>query len=270
MYTMPMTDNAHLFDRIRVRAHRDRAAAHFAEHDFLFRELAERMADRLEDVRRPFPHALELGARHGLLAKTLAGRGGIESLVQCDLSRGMLGEGGARVVADEEFLPFADNSFDLVMSLCALQWVNDLPGTLIQIRRILKPKGLFLAMLPGGQTLKELREAFEKAEVAVSGGLSPRVSPFVDVRDGGALLQRAGFELPVVDSEMLTIRYENPLVLLRDLRGSGEANALVQSKKTLTSRTLIYAVINQYLELAGKDRRVPATLELVTLTGWKS
>ena len=266
-----MSDNAIVFDRSRVRQHRERAAAHFGEHDFLQRELAERMADRLEDVKRSFPLTLELGARTGILSQVLAGRGGIEHLVQADLSGGMLaGAQGHRVVADEELLPFADNSFDMVVSLCSLQWVNDLPGTLIQIQRVLKPEGFFLAMLPGGQTLRELREAFERAEAQVSGGISPRVSPFVDVRDGGSLLQRAGFQLPVVDSELLTIRYENPLVLLRDLRGGGETNALLKSQKSLTSRKLIYAVINEYLQLAGDDKRVPATLELVTLTGWKS
>ena len=260
--------SALLFDRARVRLHRDRAAARLPEHDFLLREVAARMGDRLDDVKRRFPSALILGAHSGQLATLIAPK--VDWLVQADLSSGMIHQAeGPRLAADEEFLPFADNSFDLILSCCSLQWVNDLPGALIQIRKALKPDGWFLAALPGGQTLKELRDSLERAEQKVSGGLSPRVSPFVDVKDAGSLLQRAGFTLPVVDSETLNVRYLNPLELLRDLRGGGQTNSMLQGKKGMAPRTLIYETINDYLQLAGTDGRVPATFELVTLTGWK-
>src|SRR5262249_53674795 len=150
--------------------------------------------ERLEDITRSFPLALDLGSHDGLVARALAGRGGVQTLVQADSSAAMLGQaGGTCVVADEEFLPFADDSFDAVFSVGALHWANDLPGALIQIRRALKSDGLFLAMLPGGRTLMELRDSFEQAEMELRGGISPRISPFVDVRDSGSLLQRAGF-----------------------------------------------------------------------------
>ncbi|MBX9633820.1 MAG: methyltransferase domain-containing protein, partial [Magnetospirillum sp.] len=195
-----------IFDRSLLRKRRDRAAPEFAAHDFLVREMAERLADRLTDVTRRFPLALDLGCHTGEIADTLMGRGGIETLVQCDLSPRMAAKaatnGHPALAADEEWLPFADASFDLVISCLSLHWVNDLPGTLLQIRRVLKPDGLFLCAMLGGETLKELRQALSEAEMAEENGWSPRVSPFADVRDLGGLLQRAGFALPVVDADM--------------------------------------------------------------------
>jgi len=266
-----MPDASLIFDRARVRAHRDRAARAFAQSDFMLRHMAERLADRLPDMTHRFPLALDLGAHNGLLAEYVSGLGGIETLVQAERSQPLLRlAGGLRVAADEEFLPLAENSFDLVMSAGSLHWVNDLPGTLIQIRRILKPDGLLLAMLPGGETLKELRHAFEQAELRASGGISPRVSPFIDVRDAGSLLQRAGFALPVVDSERLEVSYAHPLKLLHDLRAMGESNALMHSRKGFTPCSLLMGMADEYMRLyAQPDGRVTASFELVTLTGWK-
>lgn len=266
-----MTQPQKLFDRTRVRAHRNRAALGFAQYDFLLRELAARMADRLPDIRRIFPTVLDLGAHNGVLAEYLGEHSGIQTLIQSDLSHASITEApGLRLVADEEFLPFAQASFDLILSVCSLHWVNDLPGTLIQIFRMLKPGGLFLAMLPGGQSLKELRESFEKAEIMVTGGLSPRISPFVDVKDAGALLQRAGFTLPVTDSETLTISYDNPLKLLADLRGMGESNAMLAGIHHFTRRSVIFTALEYYQrQFADADGRVPATIEIVTMTAWK-
>jgi len=260
-----------IFDRKRLQLHRARAAARFGAHDFLLREMAERLCERLEDVTRRFPRALVLGAHNGVVAEVLAQRGGVESVVQSDFCAAMLADAASpKLVADEEALPFADDSFDLVLSVGSLQWVNDLPGALVQIRRILKPDGLLLAMLPGGRTLLELRHAFERAEQELSGGLSPRVSPFVDVKDSGSLLQRAGFSLPVVDSEMLSVHYQTPMKLLEDLRYSGQTNALMQSRKTFTSRTLLAAAMTHYQQaFAAEGGRVAASFELVTLTAWK-
>jgi SAM-dependent methyltransferase len=258
-----------VFDRRLVRRRRDRAAAGFDAHGFLFDEVAARVADRLDDVRRAFPRALDLGCRTGGLKRALAGRGGIETLVHCDLSAAMVRRAGGGVVADVEALPFADGAFDLVLSVMELHWVNDLPGALIQIRRALKPDGLFVAAMLGGDTLVELRRALIEAETAVEGGASPRTSPVADVRDAGALLQRAGFALPVVDADTITVTYADAFGLMRDLRGMGETNATAARRRTPTRRATMLAAVARYSELyAGPDGRIPATFEVLTLTGW--
>ena len=262
-----------IFDRALVRKHRDRAAPLFAAHDFLLREVAERLADRLDDVTRRFPMALDLGCHTGEIAATLGGRGGIETLVQCDLSPEMATRAAKRgrptLVADEEWLPFAPASFDLVISCLSLHWVNDLPGTLVQIRRALKPDGLFLAALFGAGTLAELRQSLLDAELAEENGASPRVSPFADVRDLGGLMQRAGFALPVVDADTITVSYADPMRLLADLRGMGEANAVAEQRKGLTRRaTLLHAIRTYQERFTGRDGRMPATFQVMTLTGW--
>lgn len=269
-----MPDDIRIFDRALVRKRRDRAAPNFANHDFLVREMAERLADRLLDVTRQFPLALDLGCHTGEMADTLAGRGGIETLVQADLSPRMAdraaANGNPTIAADEEWLPFADNSFDLVISNLSLHWVNDLPGTLVQIRRILKPDGLFLAAMLGGETLKELRKALMHAEVAEEGGLSPRVSPFADVRDLGRLLQRAGFSLPVADGDTIAVRYADPMRLMADLRGMGETNAVAEQRKGLTRRATMLHALSKYADLfTGADGRMPATFQVLTMTAWK-
>lgn len=260
-----------IFDRDRLRKHRDRAASNFAEHDFLFKEMAQRLCDRLEYIKRKFPVALDLGAHNGVLAEILQGSGGVETLIQTEFSESLLHKAqNIRVVADEELLPFAENSFDLVMSVGSLHWVNDLAGTLIQIQRSLKPDGLFLSIFFGGQTLKELRTSFEKAEMQIRGGLSPRISPFIDVQTGGSLLQRAGFALPVVDSEMLTVEYNHPLKLMKELRGMGEANSLYECEKSFTPCSLIMSAVDNYFQdFTNEEGRVTASFELITLTGWK-
>ncbi|MCU0894049.1 MAG: methyltransferase domain-containing protein [Rhodospirillales bacterium] len=265
-----MPDSMTVFDRALVRRRRDRAAAGLVAHDFLYREVADRLADRLDDVNRRFPLALDLGCHTGALAAALAGRGGIETMVQCDLSAGMAAQAPAPVVAgDEEALPFANGVFDLVLSSLSLHWVNDLPGALSQIRRALKPDGLFLAAMPGGQTLKELRHALAEAEIAEEGGLSPRISPFVDVRDAGNLLVRAGFALPVADLETITVSYPDPLAVVRDLRGAGEANAVIERRRGPSRRTTLFAALARYSELyADADGRVPATVQVIYLTAW--
>ena len=267
-----MSDSMNVFDRRLVQRNRDRAAAGLGAHDFLFREAAERLADRLDDMTRKFPCALDLGCHGGELASVLRGRGGTETLVQCDLSPAMArraGENGnVTLVADEEMLPFAPESFDLVISNLSLHWVNDLPGCLIQIRRCLKPDGLFLAAMLGGDTLAELRQALMEAELAESGGLSPRVSPFADLRDAGGLLQRAGFALPVVDGDRLTARYADLLGLMRDLRGMGEANAVQARSRRMAPRALFVRADDLYRRTADADGRLPATFQIITLTGW--
>ncbi|MFZ1413119.1 MAG: methyltransferase domain-containing protein [Defluviicoccus sp.] len=259
-----------VFDRRAVRQHRERAAAGLERHDFLLREVGERLADRLDDVRRTFPLALDLGCHSGQLARLLAGRGGIEALVQTDLSPAMARRAeGLRVVADEEALPFAAASFDVVLSLMSLHWVNDLPGALMQIRRALKPDGLFLAAMLGGTSLNQLRQSLHAAEIAGEGGLSPRVSPFADARDAGNLLQRAGFALAVADAETVNVSYADPLALIRDLRGMGETNAVRARRRRCSRRATMVAAIEHYqAAFAGADGRIPATFQVIFLTGW--
>ena len=193
-------------------------------------EVVERLLDRLGDIRRDFSRVLVLGAPLGLVETALTGRFGVKQLVAADPSATMLAGPGLRVVADPEALPFAADRFDLVLSPMILHWVNDLPGTLVQLRSCLAPDGLLMLAMPGGETLAELRQCLTRAELECEGGASPRVSPFADVRDAGSLLQRAGFALPVVDVDRITVSYADPLRLLRDLGRMGEGNALLQRR----------------------------------------
>lgn len=256
---------ARIFDRRLLRKRRNRAAGGLQAHDFLLTEIAERLADRLSDISRRFPLALDLGARDGILARTLQGRGGIETLIQSDAAR----HANLSVVADEELLPFQEQCFDAVLSNLALHWVNDLPGALAQIRGCLKPDGLFLASLFGIGTLAELRTALMEAELAETGGASPRVSPFADLRDAAGLLQRAGFALPVADVDTVTVTYGDFFALLRDLRGMGETNLLIDRLKHPTRRTVFARAAAIYEErFADKEGRLPATFQVLFLTGW--
>jgi len=268
-----MSDSMNVFDRRLVRRHRERAAANLEAHDFLFREVAERLADRLDDVTRRFPQALDLGCHGGEIAAALRGRGGIETLIQCDLAAAMArraaANGRATLVADEERLPFAPESFDLVLSNLSLHWVNDLPGCLLQIRQCLKPDGLLLAAMLGGETLFELRQSLMEAELAESGGVSPRVSPFADLRDAGGLLQRADFALPVVDGDRLTVTYADTLTLMHDLRGMGETSAVLARAGRPVSQGIVARTDEIYRRRFGDaDGRLPATFQIIYLTAW--
>ncbi|MCK6441506.1 methyltransferase domain-containing protein [Elstera cyanobacteriorum] len=269
---MPETNSeTMIFDRRALRRNRDRAAAGFdGRHDFLVQEIGDRLLDRLEDIRRRFPVALDLGGHTGALARLCGGRGGIETLITADLSPAMIARApGPRLVADEEWLPFADNSLDLVLSCLSLHWVNDLPGALIQANRALKPDGLFLAAILGGETLQELKASLAAAEIAETGTLVPRASPTVDIRDAGRLLQRAGFALPVVDSDVLTVSYPDALALMRDLRQMGEANALAARPRRPWRRATLARAAADYADRFGTpDGRVEAKFEVIFLTGW--
>lgn len=265
-----MNQDFEIFDRRAVRAHRSRAAGGLSEYDFLFRAAAEGLADRLADVRRNFPRVLDLGCHDGFLADYLTPNHREGVLVQCDLSEEMARRApGHRVTADEELLPFAPASFDLVISCLSLHWVNDLPGCLVQARQALKPDGLFLAVMLGGETLRELRAALLMADTELSGGAGPRVSPFAEVRDAGDLLGRAGFALPVADTSTQTVSYAEPLKLMNDLRGMGEANAVRSRNRAFTRRETILRAAEIYREThGGDDGRIPATFEMITLTAW--
>ncbi len=256
-----------VFNRQVVHLHRERAAPKFAEHDFLFREVTDRLLERLDDVTRSFPLALDLGARGGLINDMIGQRGNVEKLISC--AQSVNGAKEPSICADDELLPFADHAFDLVLSNLSLHWINDLPGALVQVRRSLKPDGLMIASMFGGDTLKELRSVLNEAEIAMEGGLSPRISPFADIRDVGGLLQRAGFALPVVDAETITVSYGDPLKLLKDLRGMGETNAVTERRLSFTRRETLMHAMGLYREQFGDDEgRIPATFQVLYLSGW--
>ena len=274
-----MSDSMTVFNRSVVRLHRDRASFMMSEHDFLLREVANRLLDRLDDVMRSFPLTLDLGARSGLLSEIIGPnnnrnkRNDIEHIISCELSEAMTRanshNAGLNCVSDEEALPFGPETFNLVLSNLALHWVNDLPGTFIQIRKALKPDGLLLASMFGGDTLHELRSSLAEAEIAIEGGLSPRISPFADIRDIGGLLQRAGFALPVIDSETITVHYSDPIKLLYDLRGMGETNAVYEKRPNALRRETLMRALQIYRDKFGDDEgRVPATFNILNLSGW--
>jgi SAM-dependent methyltransferase len=221
-------------------------------------------------VLRRFNLVLDLGAPGDAVRAALADLGSVGAIV---VAEAMPTSGGKHVVlsvaADEETLPFRDAAFDLVVSGLALQFVNDLPGTLVQIRRTLKPDGLFIAALMGGETLTELRQSFAAAESDVESGASPRVAPFADLRDLGALLQRAGFALPVTDTDRVTVRYDNVFALLHDLRRMGATNALIDRRRAPLKRSTLMRMAEIYGErFSDDDGRVRATFEIVWLSGW--
>lgn len=273
-----------VFDRALLRRRRDRAAAGWDGFSFLVEETAARLVERLEDITRRFPLTLDLGCHGGEVARALASRpegqrGGIETLIQTDLSPALAARAraataglpwaGPVLACDEEALPVAPGSLDAILSTLSLHWVNDLPGALIQARRALRPDGLFLANLLGGDTLTELRACLADAEIEVCGGLSPRASPLTDVRDAGNLLSRAGFALPTVDTDVITVRYAHPLALMADLRGMGESNTVLTRRRDLGHRAVLTRAAALYQERhAGPDGRVPATFEIITLTAW--
>jgi SAM-dependent methyltransferase len=263
-----MPVNPTIFDRPLLRAHQRRARARGAA-TFLVDHVAAELAERLAAVLRIFDVAVDLGTPTDALRRALADTDKIGTLIAAEPSAGARDGEGLRVVADEEALPFADASLDLVVSALALQWVNDLPGTLVQIRRALKPDGLLMAAMLGGDTLIELREAFASAESEIEGGLSPRVAPFADLRELGALMQRAGFALPVVDSDRLTVRYESAFALMRDLRAMGATNVLAERRRAPLRRATLMRMAEIYAErFADADGRVRATFEIAWLSGW--
>ncbi len=259
-----------VFDRALVRRRRDRAAAGFAGHDFLFAEIAENLVERLQLVRRSFPRALDLGCRDGAAGRRAAAAKGVDLLVSCDLSGALAARAaGLAVIADEEALPFTESSFDLVLSNLSLHWVNDLPGALIQIRRLLRPEGFFLGAMLGGETLKELRQCLFEAELAITGGAAPRLSPFATLADAGQLMRRAGFALPVADVETITVTYADIFRLMADLRGMGETSALLTRPRAPLRRSVLLEAARRYSEsFAEPGGRLPATFQILHVAGW--
>lgn len=257
-----------IFDRLRLRQNRMRRAAKMADYDFLLRRAAEDLAGRIALQNRQFDSALCLGASGGMLREALATQGGVRigRLIETDLTHALVPQGG--LVLDEEKLPIKAHSLDLIVALWGLHHVNDLPGALLQIRHALKPDGLFLAALPGGATLAELRAAFLTSEASLLGGVQPHIHPFADLQDLAGLMQRAGFALPVADSDMVAVRYQEPLKLLDDLRGMGEANVLTARPKHFMRRDVLRAALAQFSATTQEDGKAVAQFELCYLAGW--
>ena len=244
-----------IFDRQLYALRRAKAAG----SDFLVRDVAAHLVERIATINRPFEHALDLSSRDEAFAE-LQG-------AAPHWARTSLFPRDGYLLADEEALPFAPASFDLIASALSLHAVNDLPGALVQIRRALKPGGLFVAALFGGETLRELRHSLAQAESEMTGGISPRVAPFADVRDLGALLQRAGFTSPVADVERTIVRYRDFSRLLDDLRALGETSALAGRSRRFLRRGLLAAALENYRALFAENGRLTATFDIVYLTG---
>lgn len=258
-----------LFDRTRLKAARARALRQGAP-GILFDTAASDLLDRLQDIRRPFARVLDIGSRSFALARSLAKQAPDRFIVHgswnTQPTRMLLGHVCAM---DEEFLPFRDASFDLALSSLSLHWVNDLPGALLQIRRVLKPDGLFLAALFGGATLYELRHCLYEAEMDMCGGAGAHISPFATVEDCGQLLQRAGFALPVVDRLRLELTYESSFQLMHELRAMGETNSLLRRARRPLPRRLFMEAERLYKNRFGDGLgHIKATFEIITLTGW--
>jgi SAM-dependent methyltransferase len=266
-----------VFDRGLMRARQQRAAA-VGPSRFLMQHVAQDLSDRLATVLRRFEWAADLGTPSDVLCRELAQSGKVGNIVRTAASMTCLREGLENaghvgppllVAADEEALPFRDASLDLLVSGLALQFLNDLPGTLVQVRRALKPDGLLLAAVVGGDSLIELRQSFAVAEGEIEGGISPRVIPFVDVRTAGTLLQRADFALPVTDLERIIVRYESPMALMHDLRAMGATNSMVERSRSPLKRATLVRMMQVYAErFADPDSRIRATFDIVWLSGW--
>jgi SAM-dependent methyltransferase len=262
-----MAENPMIFDRALLRRRRRRAAA-LGPATFLLDRVAGDLAERLATVLRRFELAVDLGTPGDAVRTALARLESVGKIVAADVMPDAA-RGEIFIATDEEALPFGDATLDLVVSALALQFVNDLPGVLVQVRRALKPDGLLLAALLGGETLTELRQSFAEAESDIEGGVSPRVAPFADLRDLGALLQRAGFALPVTDVDRVTVRYDSAFGLMHDLRRMGATNALLARRRTPLKRATLQRMAEIYAErFADEDGRLRATFEIIWLSGW--
>ena len=250
-------------------AHKRRALTHpVTGADFLMRRTAEDLADRLGAVERKFSQATTLFCQTPTAAQVLAESGKVENIARVEADAIFL-NGGQGLIAPAETVPFEPESLDLAVSLLSLQAMNDIPGMLIQIRRALKPDGLFLGAFAGAGTLSELRESLLAAETELYGGASPRVLPFTDVRDAGALLQRAGLALPVADVETVTVRYATMFDLMFDLRGMGETSALRDRSRRPATRRLFARAAEIYAErFSDADGRIRASFSIVWMSGW--
>lgn len=265
-----MAEPVQIFDRALIDQHRRRARRKpQAGANFLLNAAVDDLIERLAAIQRDFAIAADIATPLPHLVDRLAGDPRVRKIIRLDRLAETADCLGWSIAGDPEALPFAAESLNLVISALALQWACDLPGVLYQVRRALRPDGLFLANLIGGDTLHELRESLTVAEIELTGGAAPRVVPFADLRQIGALLQRAGLALPVVDQDRLTVRYENAFGLMRDIRAMGAANALVERSRRPLRREVLLRAAEVYRErFADPDGRIRATFDIISLSGW--
>ncbi len=255
-----------IFDRTQIGRQRTRTLQSPPGHAFLFEWAMNQLADRLSVVQRSFPTCIQIGARGPSLPPAPFG---IEMQIITDNAAPLLAEKENALLSENEFFPFEPQSADLVVSALDLHTINDLPGALLQINRALKPDGLFVAGMLGGETLHELRACLSEAELEIYGGVTPRVAPFADKQQMGGLLQRAGFALPVVDSDIVTVTYDSLFSLMRDLRLMGEGNAIAERSKYFTRRSLFLRAAEIYASrFSETDGRIVASFEIIFLLGW--
>ncbi len=257
-----------IFDRGLIARRRARAKDRFTKHDFLFRWSKEQLSDRLLDINREFSNVLQLGSRGSFVSDKHPKIG--QNVFTCDLPSSPTGEcADSYIQCDEEFLPIAPKTMDLVISNLDLHSTNDLPGTLLQIRKTLKDDGLFLAAMLGGETLYELRDVLTLTERAMYGTATPRIFPFADKGQMGDLLLRSGFTLPVIDSEIITVSYDNMFKLMADLRGMGESNSIIKRNKAPVSSEFFMQAAQLYKDRHSfEDGKIHASFEIIFLLGW--
>ena len=269
-----MTDRPNLIDDHALIRNRDRAAPHFDGVDYLKRAVAERVMDRIDTILRDLPLVMDVGCHTGLLTEQLLASPKIGQVKAFDPSPEMAEKTHARTgvevaVAPFDHIPFEDDKFDAIASAFSLHWANDLPGTLIQLRQRLKPDGVLVAALAGGETLNNLRNCMATAESEISGGMSPRILPMADIRDMGGLIGRAGLTMPVADSDIITVTYPDLFTMMGELKQMGEANSMNDRIKRMTSRSVFLRAAELYQDqYAEADGRISASFEIITLTGW--
>lgn len=264
-----MNDTPTVFNRANLRRHQIRSAAEFARFRFLHDWCEKEISDSLTIIRRAFPQTAIIGDRTSpAFRAALAQAKGAAHIVSVLPHQGLAQDQQTVLLGDSEILPLAPHSMDMIVSIMDLHKINDLPGTLVQIRQALKPDGLFIACMAGGETLHELRQSLMDAELEVRGGASPRVFPFADKQQMGALLQRAGFSLPVVDSDVVRVTYRDLFHLMEDLRGMGESNIIMAQSKTMTPRRLFLRAAELYRQRYAQGDGIDASFEIISLIGW--
>lgn len=275
-----MNNKIEIFSKQKIKLSRNRAIKNIKKSNFLFDKINKRLIERLSIIKRKFPNVLEIGSRIGNTLNIFPENSSAKNIFLTDISRNMLNEARKKIFKknkkniffinlDEEKIPFKRNKFDLVLSNLYLHWTNDLLSTLNDINLILKPDGLFLASIFGSDTLKELKYSIYEAENFYKNKITPRVSPFLRIQDAGMLLQKIGYQLPVVDRDIIKIAYKDLFSLMQDIKNMGESNSLIGRKKNFTSKKILNLANKIYKENFYEKNKIFATYEILYLTGWK-
>ena len=273
-----MVNNIQIFSKKKNQISRNRASTKYKKYDYLFNEVNYRLFDRLKFIKREFASTLEIGSRTGNTINLFNKKKDIKKIFISDISKEMLLIAKKRqtdkqkifLILDEENLPFNNKQFNLVFSNLYLHWSNDLFKVLNEIYRTLKPDGLFLCSIFGSETLNELKYSLCSAEDKISKSISPRVSPFIRLQDAGVLLQKVGFQLPVIDKDNIKIFYDDIFFLMKDLKGMGESNSLIDRKKNFTTKKLFSVANEIYKKKFSKNKKIYATFEILYFIGWST